>query len=399
MRGPNTIRAVPYDIVGQQLPLIHTVNRDVKPKKKQDIDIVTAHVSKTLGPIQILRRLHGGVSGSEVHEAVVKVPDGEDKLVVLKHDADVGEAERRGSSLLRPHINVSEVLAWGKDHAVLEKVDGQTLHDRVINPTLESDSQLRIFTQLHMNLWEQTEASDIHEMEGYAKKGAATIQQALISPLNFTSKDRVVDVIDKPLIVNGIQIGTMRDALNTMIAQVTAQNVGVLSHGDEGLRNCIVKPNNELVMVDNGSAGLRSVYEPIAKTLLWFEASTSSPSNPNPDFYINSSDVHLHAQTELPPHVAESVRLMRAQLEPYLSTPEQKATAAAFMMMYLFRELQWLEKRGREKMAPYVVAKAFSLAPALKNEGYQPFPLAMQEQLPPFTSYPSRRGSTQPAIA
>ena len=120
------------------------------------------------------------------------------------------------------------------------------------------------------------------------------------------------------LVVNGTQVGTLTDAVALMkekIVAAAAESVS-LTHGDEGLGNCMLRMTDlvsgsrySTYMIDQGRADYRSPYESIAKLFGWFDAVMSDSLAYT--FTKRGRRAYLNTQTTMPPYVLKDIEAMR----------------------------------------------------------------------------------------
>ncbi len=322
--------------------------------------------------------LRGGVSGSKVYKAELSA-GGSVAEVVLKHDVGVGGRETGAQGLVGSFLCLPEALHFGDDHILYRFIPGPTVDTAVrARQMTNGAAPFDEFVQVHAGMWKETLQGSV-ALGGYAGKVAQTegiVEQTVIRDESGRELP-LSDLRGYPLVVNGVEVGTLGSALEQMGQIVGEQQRGVMSHGDEGATNAIIEQGTDRqVMIDHGTAALRAVGEPIAKILLWFDATVCEDQGY--ELIRNNGRLILNTRTGLPDYIQRAVASVREKLEPWLSTSEERRAVAAYMMMYLFRELQWLAPRGRGNMVPHLLAKALSFAPAMEGK-VGGFPLTFKD--------------------
>ncbi len=319
-------------------------------------------------------KLYGGVSGDVVHEGYLQHSLSHDRQkVVIKVGPGVGNREVTAARRIHaqaPSFPLIQDLLSGYDYVVYPYLSGDTIDQRVRAGVPESTEEFSIFARLHAQLWEQTQKDGISVLDGYPKKLEQTkeILYKLALKDNDGKEIPVADIAHRDWRVNGRSIGRLEDVIDTTSANIRKSGMGVLTHGDEGAGNAIKEKNSgDIIFIDHGSAGVRAPEEAIAKILLWFDA-----TNVNGRGYslnLNPKGVELQTKEQTKPHIHRSVAAAQTALQPYLKDLSSDSAISSYMMVYLWRELHWLERRGRQDAMPYLLAKSLSFAPELQTSG------------------------------
>lgn len=341
------------------------------------------------GALSIDGEFMGGVSGAKVLRG--RLSGGENLLngtepchVVIKYQKGITRGEEKSRQILNGHIRLPNEIHDPKGNFVIyEFIDGSKVNDLIKSAeTDDSDNILRGYIRTHSDMWDAslTDASSVESVGGYARKIDDTKVRAVktLSALTGIGED---EVLCSDISVNGQLLGNTEQLLTEMSMQVRLDCESgpiVISHGDENPDNCKLNSNGEFVVFDHTTADYRSVYEPIAKILSWYLVTETQPELS--EVMSNGHTIDIIAKGHLPEHLMNAIRVAHDELKPWISTPAQAKSVAAFMMMYTLREIQWLDLRGREKLVPNILGLAFSMSRALHDE--QIFPLTSTSMIP-----------------
>lgn len=322
------------------------------------------------------RDITQGVSGARTFYGYLD-KRGKPVPVVVKIGPGVGRAEAAGAITLEPYLPVMEILGFEEDMVITRYRKGLTL-DKA-NQRGREFNTLAEFVSAHADLWQATAVTaDPNELRGYHKKQAHT--EALLANTFLPNIDgRKVplgQLMAYDFIVNGRSLGTLTEIISKMQDQFNSISIGSLVHGDENLSNVRVAVNGSWFMIDLNTASLRSPYESIAKILMWMDATSARIISRQASISDRDKKAYLNIRTQISPNALKTIDIARHQLTPFLDTKEEKMLVAACIMTYLIRETQWLEKRGRQHLAPYLIARALSFAPALDGVEF-PYPLSL----------------------
>lgn len=326
------------------------------------------------------REITRGLSSAKTYLAHIYLGRGRPVPVVIKVGLGIGKQEQNGWNLLNGHIPLVELVDSGDDFFVSRYRAGRDLHDAVKDRKFLSDDVLEEFTKAHIKLWERTMRSldKPEELSGYGEKREQTIDLLKRQMLVDISgrHETISHLLNFEFIINGKPIGKIEEVISKMDRTMSeVQNVSAV-HGDENFKNVRVKINHQWFMFDLNTASFRSPYESIAKILMWLDASTSKLESHQVSISLDQKKVFMNVKSKLSPDIIKSINLVRSRLTPFLDTKEGKRITSAYIMTYLIRELQWLEKRKRSHMAPYLIARALSFANALDGSDF-PYPLSL----------------------
>lgn len=289
----------------------------------------------------------------------------------------IGEAEARGAQTLGKFIPVMEVIEFARDFIITAYRDGSTLDD--LSKKGEDHSLLTDFILTHRKLWEHTMIDvGYDELSGYPKKREQTRNIILNQSLtDVTGKTKLLgELLQSDFLINQRNIGKFDEVLTRMDEKISELRRGSIVHGDENFTNIRVTPEKEWFMIDLNSVSIRSPYESIAKILMWLEATTSNIESYQVLFSENDKKVVINFSSSLTENVLKAITICRRELVPFLDTKEEKSLIAAHIMTYFFRELQWLEKRGKKNLAPFLIVKALTFASSLEGKDF-PYPLSL----------------------
>ena len=307
--------------------------------------------------------------------------------VVIKIGEDIGHKEKAGIRRLRRLLPVLENLQAGRNYIIYpdtEAKGGFNFHFSVIDPTQESAPAIADYVGMHSRMWKRTlTRSPSEHPVGYIGKIDQTkkhIENMSLEPYGIPFS--VGELINNHavLVTNGITVDSMQSVFDLMRKKIVeAYGSVAMTHGDEGLGNCLFRLSDQirkaysLVMIDSSDAGYRSPYESIAKILAWFDVIETNALDYN--LGIKDNRLFINTQTVLKPHIYQAIEFMRRELNFWLNSKKKLETASAFLMMYYLREIRYAEKRGRQEIIPYLLSKALSFTPALYDGTLALFPL------------------------
>jgi len=301
-----------------------------------------------------VRLMQGGVSGARL--ARFKTSDGES--VVIKMCSQVGDKERRGKDLLSPHLQCPlELPPYGSDHYLYCYIPGQTVDGLVKNGDRSADQHLLKSLGLQIEMWRKT--SNSCPPVGYPQKLEQTIELTLGLSIDHLY---VRELVDLPIVINGRRIPSLGEIFRRLKEVMRNEKITVLSHGDEGWGNVVVgQTDGNYFFLDHGEAGFRLAAEPIVKALLWFPANTSQPVH----FSCKADGRRLVIDFGVKLDSGLRDLLVNAKQEIAKGIVFTPASYFACAIIYLLREIQWLPRRHRENMMPYVFALALEAAAGL----------------------------------
>lgn len=308
------------------------------------------------------RVLHGGVSGSKVIKGMMGT-NGSSRSAVIKLDKGIGPKESEGAQFISPYLLAPAILALGDNYVVFEHIEGETI-DRQATTNPNNVGALSAFLSDHVSLWENTQTTtDQHPQGGYGSKTQGT--KSMVYGQRLGSDGPIIGEFgNKRLVVNGVSMMSLDEIFQGIESVVLGQQIVTKTHGDEGLGNGIQRATDgQIISIDNCTAGFRSPYESIAKLELWLPATQLIGNN----FIWNdtSTQMHLESDAKIPAELQKPIDTTRDKLAKYVADDESIKQLAAYMSMYLFRELQWLEKRGRSNMLPHIFIQALLYAGAM----------------------------------
>lgn len=323
-----------------------------------------------------------GLSGAKSYLGHLAMGKGGLIPVVIKTGKGVGKLERDGWNLLHSHIPLVELIDSASDYFIGRFRAGRDLHDTVEDTKYGSDDILAEFTYLHRKLWEKTmrQIENDEELGGYNRQNKRKhtidllINQNLVDVGGNTIK--LADLLNFDFIINGKSIGKLDEVIAKMDEKLSSIKIGSVVHGDENFRNTRVRINGQWFMIDLNTSSIRSPYESVAKILMWLDASTSKLQSCQISVSHDQNKVFMNVRSKLRNDIVQSINIVRQQLVPFLDTKEEKMIITSYIMTYLIRELQWLEKRKRTYMAPYLIARALSFASGLDGNNFS-YPLSL----------------------
>lgn len=316
--------------------------------------------------IEKIENIYEGVSGALLAIITLKKNFSNTFLynrLVAKFGDGVGNRERRGSEILSKYfsgdIKITPFIKIDHPHLHISRyIPGVTIHQIVTSGDKKGPDAVRRVMLSNRSVWLETLGkTNGSKTSNYISKLDDTLQIFLRSPINLESSDVFLEELqDHSLILNGTRLPTIRELLSIMADLIRNTKYFALQHGDEGFGNYVVL-NNEIFIVDNEKVGTRPLGEGIAKSVCWFHVILSSPdyfkiSEANKELLIDSKPEILKYVDDI---VTDSVRLIQ---ESDLNRCLSKAESRAFYANYFIRELQWLVKRRREYMRPYIIEMA-----------------------------------------
>jgi hypothetical protein len=341
------------------------LSRQFEQEIKQAVEGVNQH-----HVITRVESIQGGVSGAILAVVTLKdnfSPDFSFNRIVGKFLKGVGQRERVGSAKLAQYFNCDvKVVRFAEiEHPHLhlsQYISGQTVHDVVRANNTQAWESLRRVTIANRDLWLATlstnPGADVHG--NYLGKLDRTTENFLKTtiPLENGSEALLGDYAGMPLVLNGRTLPNLNKLLAIMEEFIRGSKHFSLQHGDEGLGNYIIQPEkNSIAVVDTEKTGTRPVCEGMAKLLCWFPATISSP-----DYFrarITAGELRIEGRPSVPVHVAElNKQVVELLQESDLSKIFLPARLRAYCACYFIRELQWLMRRSREYMKPYIIEMA-----------------------------------------
>ena len=301
------------------------------------------------------------VSNAIVAHFHVKDKTNGDIQAMIKIAPDVGNSERLGGNLISQYLQIPlELEPHGDDFYLYHRIRGCTVDQLVRNKghrLAGSEHYLNSVLQ-HMTMWERTVSMN-SKVVGYVPKVEATIEKIKQYTL---LQNPIKSLLGRRVIINGVELPSIEDSLDKMQQVISSSQVSVMSHGDEGACNVVInrEENNQLYYIDHGTAGQRIIEEPLAKILLWFPATLSEKLRF--DVNIKQHELIIDYNIGVDSYVKGMVNEAKTMIVGKLGNKIDATLLQACIMMYLFREMQWIGRRGRELMLAPLFAMAMEAA-------------------------------------
>lgn len=321
---------------------------------------IVQHLAQAIPGVKIrnIERIYNSVSGAVLSRAEVEGPY--NGSVVVKIHSDVGRLERTGAERIRPFMAVPpEVGLPFKDCYVHKFIPGMTLDEAVKKQVPNAAQIFRDFTDVNLRMWEATKSEAKPPDHGYSFKVEETQERVM----GYTLGGKPVkEVMDLPLILNGTSLPCITQIFSDIKSCLASLGHTVLTHGDEGAGNGIYTKTGKIFVIDHGTAGLRYPVEPIAKLLLWFPVTDVRGELFSCE--VRRGHLIIDYRVIMCPFITALVKKINKYIhqESDVVTLYSDESLSAAVALYIFRELNWIAKRGREIMAVYLFGMALESA-------------------------------------
>lgn len=333
--------------------------------------IITDEIYKTIEnslekiglSVRTVEAIHEGVSGAI--KAVVYLNENgfSYQRVVAKYGDGVGEREAKGANLLQKYFNIPAIVSTTPDLHVCQFIAGPTLDSMIFNSAPDGIRVFKDVIKQHIEMWVETSKdANGKEVCGYPKKIDDTKNKLFFDEHGNArrievdgGKKEIKEIADLPIVLNrkiGPPLNTLLDRIGNCVRQ---SNLFALLHGDEGAGNYIHDRDGSIWLVDNEKAGIHHIEEGIAKILCWFSAIHSNEGIVV--FHIEDKKLHIDFDIHISAFTREVIREAREEIKSLLQERNfqlKRAILHANCAMYYFREIQWLMRRGRHHMKPYL---------------------------------------------
>lgn len=304
--------------------------------------------------ISDLHRIPGGVSGAAVYNARLTQPF--QGRVVAKYASGIGALERAGGRLIQPYIAIPQETGRPLDDCyIMHHLPGENVNSLVIREAPEAERALQTFVEAHSDMWHKT-ISRTAPSTGYTRKAAETATKLAVYTLGGHS---MTGLMKRRVLINGKLLPPMEQILSDINARLNSLSLSILSHGDEGWANGIYD-NDRVYMVDHCTAGRRVLPEAIAKIALWIPVTQGKG-----DFFesdVRGDEFEISYQLRLPNFSQHMMRQAFIAAMSNLSHLYTRESLYAAMALYVFREIQWTARRGRECILGYLIGLALELS-------------------------------------